>query len=290
MKTTALPAFPNAPEEANAEARRVDFCIVGGGLAGVIFALSARARGFQCVVVDKPELSAASRVSAGIINPIAGKRFAPFWDAEAVMRSAMSVYEALERRFGQTLLRPLRATRFFVGESERDYWFGKRADTVKFAAYKPPEAWDAAYNQRFGGLEYGAWSLDVETTVRLARAHLKESGALIEEEFDETALSFHSDGVRYKRLHAERLVMCNGWKILQNVCRFLPPKANFSPLLPLPTPLRAMWKRFAKAYISKKRLFCPCPQTKNSQTKNLQTTKTRPRRSFASERRIRGTN
>lgn len=203
-------------EESSSAPRNVDFCIVGGGLAGVMFALKARARGFQCVVIDKPELSAASRVSAGLINPIAGKRFAPFWEADAVLPSALAMYETLERRFGQTLARPMRAARFFTSESEREYWFLKRAGALTFAAYKPPEAWDAAYNQRYGGLEYDAWIVDVEATVRLARAHLKEEGALIEEEFDAAALSFHGEGVRYKGLRAARLAMCNGWKILRS--------------------------------------------------------------------------
>lgn len=53
-----------------------DFILVGHGLAGGILARTLSQRHYKLAVFDAYRANAASRVAAGLINPLAGKRFA----------------------------------------------------------------------------------------------------------------------------------------------------------------------------------------------------------------------
>ena len=56
-----------------------DYLIIGHGLAGATLARTLRRRGRRVVVLDAPQPDSATRVAAGLINPVAGKRFALAW-------------------------------------------------------------------------------------------------------------------------------------------------------------------------------------------------------------------
>jgi glycine oxidase len=197
-----------------------DYLIIGGGLAGCVLAWTLLRRGIRCRLVDTPLLSNASRISAGIINPISGKRFSLLWDADRVISKAQSVYAALEEQFRQSFLRSLPTLRLFTDQEEHDVWFAKRSQTITFADYVPHEQVSQRFSQDFGGISYTAWHVDVEAVVMRLRAWLRDEGCLVEEEFIEENLHFASNEVLYaahdKHIHAKRVAMCNGWKALHS--------------------------------------------------------------------------
>lgn len=193
-----------------------DYLIIGGGLAGCTLAYTLHERGLGCILVDTPLLSNASRISAGIINPISGKRFSPLWDSEAVIGTAVRFYTALEAKFSQPFIRSLPALRLFTDADEREVWFAKRASTLTFAAYHPHESIRAVYRQDYGGIRYDAWHVDVEAVVMRLRAWLEEKEMLINDEYSDSELRCTPRGAVYKHIQAKRVVMCNGWRIQQS--------------------------------------------------------------------------
>jgi glycine oxidase len=58
---------------------QTDYLIVGQGLAGSLMALNLIKRGKSVVVIDDGHKHAASKVAAGLINPITGQRHALTW-------------------------------------------------------------------------------------------------------------------------------------------------------------------------------------------------------------------
>jgi glycine/D-amino acid oxidase-like deaminating enzyme len=193
-----------------------DYLIIGGGLAGCVFAYTLRQRGLGCILVDTPLLSNASRISAGIINPISGKRFSPLWDSHNVVSTAERFYAALEAQFSEQFFRPLSALRLFTDADERELWFTKRASTLTFADYVPSDRIGALLRQEFGGIGYTAWHVDVAAVVMRLRRWLNDNALLLEEVFEEQYLTYTSTGAEYKHISARRVVLCNGWTVLQN--------------------------------------------------------------------------
>ncbi len=176
-------------------------------------------RGKRFLLLDTPHKSNASRISAGIINPITGKRFSPFWDSQSVMESALKAYSTLERQFGKTFLREITALRLFTDTEERDLWFSKRASTLTFAEYLPQESISGDIRQQHGGIRYGAWHLDVEQLVRTLRTWLEAEGCLRNETYNSESTIFSSESVIVETetecFSAQHIIFANGWKTLE---------------------------------------------------------------------------
>ncbi|MDQ3291058.1 MAG: FAD-binding oxidoreductase, partial [Bacteroidota bacterium] len=77
-----------------------DFILVGHGLAGGILARTLSQESYKLAVFDTYKFNSASRVAAGLINPLAGKRFAKSWLAEKLVPYAIAFYQKLEQELG----------------------------------------------------------------------------------------------------------------------------------------------------------------------------------------------
>lgn len=85
---------------------RVDFLIVGQGLAGSLLAWTLLQRGCSVFVVDDGSRN-ASQVAAGIVNPVTGMRLAKTSGIDGLLPAAIECYSKLSSFFG----RP-----FFIGK------------------------------------------------------------------------------------------------------------------------------------------------------------------------------
>ena len=77
-----------------------DYLLVGHGLAGSILAHTLAEAGYKVLVIDQPKSNSASRVAAGLMNPLAGKRLAKPWLADTLVPSATTFYQSLEQETG----------------------------------------------------------------------------------------------------------------------------------------------------------------------------------------------
>ncbi|MFZ4503045.1 MAG: NAD(P)/FAD-dependent oxidoreductase [Methylovulum sp.] len=74
--------------------RKVDYLIIGQGLAGSLLAWELIARNYSVMVVD-PEQNNASKIAAGIINPISGMRFVLANEIDVLLPVARQLYQHL---------------------------------------------------------------------------------------------------------------------------------------------------------------------------------------------------
>ena len=61
---------------------QIDYIIVGQGLAGATLALQLLKREKKIMVIDRPDLNRASRVAAGLFNPVTGQNCVRTWRAD----------------------------------------------------------------------------------------------------------------------------------------------------------------------------------------------------------------
>jgi glycine oxidase len=103
-------------------------CIVGQGLAGSLLGWCCERAGVPFRIVDAGHASAASRVGAGLINPLTGRRLVPTWRIAEWRDPALRFYQELERELGIPLVTPIRVHRRFRREEERARFLGRRED------------------------------------------------------------------------------------------------------------------------------------------------------------------
>lgn len=93
--------------------------IIGQGLAGSLLAWECERRGLPFHLIDAGHGRAASRVGAGIINPITGQRVVKSWRVDELLPIAKRCYAELESAIGRRVMDPIRVRRIFRDDRER---------------------------------------------------------------------------------------------------------------------------------------------------------------------------
>lgn len=209
-----------------------DYLLIGHGIAGAALARELRGRGQRVLVYDEPRPDAASRVAAGLMNPVAGKRFALTWRALETLPYAVAYYQELGRELGAD----------FLAETDILKVFGSAQEQQQMLARAGQDPWagfvasiDTAPIERPGLLapHGGAW-LRGGGYVRVAEllAALAQRGAaegwLRAETFSWENVVSDAAGVAYApgRVRARQVVCCQGATALG--C----PHFNWLPLTP----------------------------------------------------------
>ena len=77
-----------------------DYVIIGQGLAGTLLAWRLHQRGRRVLVFDRDETVTASRIAAGLVNPISGQRICLSWRLAEFLPVAEHFYRFAEEAMG----------------------------------------------------------------------------------------------------------------------------------------------------------------------------------------------
>lgn len=197
-----------------------DFIVVGHGLAGAILTDTLRTEGYKVLVIDEPKKNSASNVAAGLVNPIAGKRFAKSWMADTFVPAANAFYKSLEGRFQKPLFIQKPIYKIFSTIEEQNTWMAKSADegwgNYIEAAYTESTG-QPAINDPYGGIiiKQGGYLLVAEM-LELLTQELLNAGLMLPERFDTDCLELTDEGVAYKGITAGKLIFCEGYQVINN--------------------------------------------------------------------------
>lgn len=198
-----------------------DYLILGHGIAGATLAWELRRRGRSVLVLDTPRPDSASNVAAGLMNPVAGKRFALAWRADELLTAAGTLYRELEQHFGQQFLVEVPIWKLFSSVAEQNTMLARSADQpwrdfVEEAGLALPQV--PGVRDEFGGLRIrrGGYVRLRELLAALTAEGL-ENGWLQHETFDWAHLVSDASGVAYAgRVRARQLVCCEGAAAVHN--------------------------------------------------------------------------
>ncbi len=207
---------------------RVDYLIVGQGLAGTLIAnhLASHKRSF--LVVDENHREAASRVACGIINPITGRRFVKSWLHDLLMETAIPIYRQLEESLDINLLRSRKILRSIPGPAAKTDWLIRSSEPayvpyigklVKFN-HSNQIALDEVLEVK------GGYQLDMPLLIHTYRQKLRQDGQIWEQSFSFKDLQIKDCEVTYKQVRAKGIIFCEGQRMRFN------PLFNHLPLQP----------------------------------------------------------
>ena len=208
-----------------------DFLLVGHGIAGATLAYVLRERGHRVLVYDPGQANSASNVAAGLMNPVAGKRFALSWRAAELLPAAAAFYRALGQRYGQAFLTETPIFKIFGSPEEQNTVLARSADQpwgdfVASLATTDPGL--PGVHAPFGGawLRHGGHVAVRELLAALA-AEGHHAGWLRPEAFDWTQVQFDAGGATYAgQVRARHVVCCEGAAAVRN------PYFDWLPLTP----------------------------------------------------------
>lgn len=189
------------------EPMNVDFLIIGQGIAGSTLALHLVDRGKSVLVVDRQDSGSSTRVAAGLVTPLTGKGMNPAWQQERCLAEAGHFYHKLEKESGRKFFHSQPVVRLFSDEKQRQKWEGKKEEMSAWA--KPVE--DLSIETPHGAIQMdaGAW-LDTKVFLREVAERLQSLDAWRKDDFSEDDVTFDSEGVHWKDVVAEKIILCLG--------------------------------------------------------------------------------
>lgn len=101
---------------------KVDYLIVGAGLAGIAFAQYCRQNQKTFLVISDDSQN-ASKIAGGLYNPVVLKRFSAVWKAQEQLDLAVQFYKQLENDLQTRVDYPLPLYRIFHSVEEQNNWF-----------------------------------------------------------------------------------------------------------------------------------------------------------------------
>lgn len=100
--------------------------VVGQGLAGTLLAWELVRRGRRVLIIDEGEAVTSSKIAAGIITPITGKRLTVSHDLVLFLREALGCYAETARVLGRDHFYRRAQVRLFRNDEETARWEAQR--------------------------------------------------------------------------------------------------------------------------------------------------------------------
>jgi glycine/D-amino acid oxidase-like deaminating enzyme len=195
-------------------ALKIDFLIVGQGLAGSALAMKCCERRYKILVFDEPSQNHSSHVAAGLFNPVTGKHMSKTWLADKIFPSLFEYYKAVETLTRRTFFNPLPVYRPFASIEEQNEWMGRSAG-ISYGAFvsniSQGPVFGGKINEPFGGVTLKqSGYLDTRAYLEAVRKYLEDRGAYRAQKFDGEKLEVRDDGVQYGDISAKKIIFCQG--------------------------------------------------------------------------------
>lgn len=196
-----------------------NYIIVGQGLAGTILAQTLFKQGKSLVIIDDPNLSKASKIAAGLYNPVVFKRLVKSWMADELIPCMDDFYTDAEKLLQTNFYFKKQIVRLFAEEQEKTLWLKKTEEPVGKYLSKTIEEnllSDIIYNPLGSSEVLDAGNLDTRLFLESFRNYFRENKILLEEKFDYDQLKFSENAVTYKTITADKIIFCEGFKTTEN--------------------------------------------------------------------------
>jgi glycine/D-amino acid oxidase-like deaminating enzyme len=190
----------------------VDYLIVGQGIAGTFLSWYLLKAGKSVLVIDNNESFTASRVAAGIINPVTGRRIVKTWMIDELMPFAKFAYEELGDDLEEEFISKKSLIDFFPSPQMLLAFRERVQEEGDYLSIGDEEnRFSDAFNYAFGyGIVDPCYAVDLPALLSRYRTSLDNRGLLIEEEFDPGVVRVLPDSIEWADVKASHLIFCDG--------------------------------------------------------------------------------
>ncbi len=204
----------------------LDYIIVGQGLAGSAVALQLLKRRKKILVIDVPTANSASRIAAGLFNPLTGRNNVKTWLADELFPFLHDFYNEAGELTRKRFFHPLNVYRPFTSVQDQNDWMGKSTDPayakfIEAVLLKPMSG--RGIRDPFGGLLLKqSGYLDTGMYLQAIRDYIRSSGEVMDEHFDEKDLEMFPQVIQYRDRRARKIVFCQGASIVNSFLKDVP--------------------------------------------------------------------
>ncbi|MCF6351320.1 MAG: FAD-binding oxidoreductase [Flavobacteriaceae bacterium] len=203
-----------------------DYIIVGLGLAGLAFTEELEKHNKSFVILDDSSQN-ASKVAAGMFNPVILKRFTPVWNGKKQIDLAIPFYKNLEEKLNKKYIHYVDIYHILKSVSQQNDWFSA-SDKPILSDYMISKIYPNKNTQiiaPFGlGKLINTGKIETAALLKDYKLLLQGKGNYSDESFRHKDLKIQENFVEYNKITAKKIVFCEGFGIKKN------PFFNYLPL------------------------------------------------------------
>jgi glycine/D-amino acid oxidase-like deaminating enzyme len=197
---------------------QVDYLIIGQGICGTFLSYYLTKENKNFIVIDKQELITPSKVSAGIINPVTGRRMVKVWMAEQVLSFAHDAYTEIGNFLGVKAISQKNIIDFFPNPHQRLVFLERIEEGDPYLhSYPEQNQFNQFFRYDFGcGEIRHSYIAHLDILLPAWREQLKTNKQLLEENFEFENLATNERSILYKNITAQKIIFCDGLSSFQN--------------------------------------------------------------------------
>lgn len=191
--------------------RKVDFLLVGQGIAGTFLSYYLKEAGYEVLVIDQFNPSSSTQVASGVINPVTGRQVVTTWLADEVLPFAWDAYQRMGAAIGQQVIEQSNILAFPPSEQMMQGYQSKLQEANAYVR-STEDSYQNYFHYRHGVVEIApAYLIDLHALLKGWRNYLRKTNSLIEESFDEAAVQITDNDIIYAgTITAKHIIYCNG--------------------------------------------------------------------------------
>jgi len=194
--------------------KKVDYIIVGQGIAGTWLSYELLSRGYTIVVFNHETENTSSNKAAGLYNPITGRKMVKTWRADSFFLDLEKNYLELEELLNCKFLYPKPIYRPFRSIEDQNDWQGKLGDpnyTHYLVELKQNSLEIKNVKDPYGGIILSKTGyVDLPKMIKAYRGMLKNKGCYIGHMFIGNKLQVSGNKVEYEDWTARKVIFCEG--------------------------------------------------------------------------------
>jgi len=194
--------------------------IVGAGLAGSLLAWRFMQANHPVQLIHQPRMTSASRVAAGIINPVTGQRLVLQAQIQNLLHAALHLYAELADFFHINFFFAKPILRSLNHERLQQAWQKRQTDPA-YQAYLSPMPDDGqTIKQHHTGY------LDTHALLDALHTYFQQHHCIIESDFSYKNLDIQEKSITWQGRSFSQVIFCEGWRAQNN------PWFNYLPFQP----------------------------------------------------------
>jgi glycine/D-amino acid oxidase-like deaminating enzyme len=189
---------------------QTDILIIGQGISGTFLSYYLHKAGIDYLVIDDNQADAPSKIAAGIINPVTGRRLVTVWKADELFPFAWEAYQEIGALLNVKAISQKDILDFFPNPFMRESFLKKKAEENPYIDIVETD-YSPVFNYEFGiGTIKPVYTAHLQTLIPAWRKYLTSRNKLLAETFDAAHLQVSDQAVSYKDIRAKKIIFCDG--------------------------------------------------------------------------------
>ena len=199
---------------------QVDYFIIGQGLAGSVLAHTLHQQGCSFIIIDADNPITSSKVAAGLINPVTGKRVVKTWLADTIFPFAETFYRTLEKQLNASFYHSQKIYKPYQSIEEQNDVIAKTAED-RLSPYISTDCdndvFQPTIHNELGGIEIShSGYLDTKSFLTASRTFFTSIHSFQKENVSISDITLNENGVKWKGHTSKKIIFSEGYLAINN--------------------------------------------------------------------------